>query len=340
MAKPLLELIRQTEIPATPPIWLMRQAGRYLPEYRRVRAEAGGFLDLCYSPKLAEEVTLQPIWRYGFDASIVFADILLVPHAMGQKLWFETGEGPRLEPISRASDLSLKGARDHLAPVSETLSRLTKSLPADTTLIGFAGAPWTVATYMVAGRGTPDQAPARALARTEPEKFQEIIDMLVDVTVDYLAAQISAGADVVQLFESWAASLQGDEFERWCVKPMQAIIAGLRAKGFVMPVIGFPRGAQSPLEAYARQTRCDVLALDTHADRRAVSAACGPDVVLQGNLDPLTLVAGGAELDAAIDAILQDFANRRFIFNLGHGILPETPPEHVAQLVARVRKAS
>ncbi|MGB1117419.1 MAG: uroporphyrinogen decarboxylase [Parvibaculales bacterium] len=340
MAKPLLELIRQTEIPATPPIWLMRQAGRYLPEYRRVRAEAGGFLDLCYSPELAEEVTLQPIRRYGFDASIVFADILLVPHAMGQKLWFETGEGPRLEPISCASDLSLKGARDHLAPVSETLSRLTKSLPADTTLIGFAGAPWTVATYMVAGRGTPDQAPARALARTEPEKFQEIIDMLVDVTVDYLAAQISAGADVVQLFESWAASLQGDEFERWCVKPVQAIIAGLRAKGLATPVIGFPRGAQSPLEAYAEQTRCDVLALDTHADRRAVSAACGPDVVLQGNLDPLTLVAGGVELDAAIDAILQDFANRRFIFNLGHGILPETPPEHVAQLVARVRKAS
>ena len=340
MAKPLLELIRQTEIPTIPPIWLMRQAGRYLPEYRRVRAEAGGFLDLCYSPELAEEVTLQPIRRYGFDASIVFADILLVPHAMGQKLWFETGEGPRLEPISRASDLSLKGARDHLAPVSETLSRLTKSLPADTTLIGFAGAPWTVATYMVAGRGTPDQAPARALARTEPEKIQEIIDMLVDVTVDYLAAQISAGADVVQLFESWAASLQGDEFERWCVKPVQAIIAGLRAKGLATPVIGFPRGAQSPLEAYAEQTRCDVLALDTHADRRAVSAACGPDVVLQGNLDPLTLVAGGAELDAAIDAILQDFANRRFIFNLGHGILPETPPEHVAQLVARVRKVS
>ena len=340
MAKPLLELIRQTEIPATPPIWLMRQAGRYLPEYRRVRAEAGGFLDLCYSPELAEEVTLQPIRRYGLDASIVFADILLVPHAMGQKLWFETGEGPRLEPISCASDLSLKGTRDHLAPVSETLSRLTKSLPADTTLIGFAGAPWTVATYMVAGRGTPDQAPARALARTEPEKFQEIIDMLVDVTVDYLAAQISAGADVVQLFESWAASLQGDEFERWCIKPVQAIIAGLRAKGLATPVIGFPRGAQSPLEAYAEQTRCDVLALDTHADRRAVSAACGPDVVLQGNLDPLTLVAGGAELDAAIDAILQDFANRRFIFNLGHGILPETPPEHVAQLVARVRKAS
>ena len=340
MAKPLLDLIRQTEIPAIPPVWLMRQAGRYLPEYRRVRAEAGGFLDLCYSPELAEEVTLQPIRRYGFDASIVFADILLVPHALGQKLWFETGEGPRLEPISCASDLSLKGARAHLAPVSETLSRLTKSLPASTTLIGFAGAPWTVATYMVAGRGTPDQSPARELARNEPEKFQEIIDMLVDATVDYLAEQISAGADVVQLFESWAASLQGEAFDRWCVKPVQAIISGLRAKGLDTPVIGFPRGAQSPLENYVRQTRCDVLALDTNANRRDVSAACGPEVVLQGNLDPQILVAGGGELDAAIDAILEDFANRRFIFNLGHGILPETPPEHVAQLMARVRKAS
>ena len=340
MAKPLLDLIRKTEIPAIPPVWLMRQAGRYLPEYRRVRAEAGGFLDLCYSPELAEEVTLQPIRRYGFDASIVFADILLVPHALGQKLWFETGEGPRLDPISCASDLSLKGARAHLAPVSETLSRLTKSLPASTTLIGFAGAPWTVATYMVAGRGTPDQAPARELARAEPEKFQEIIDMLVDATVDYLAEQISAGADVVQLFESWAASLQGEAFDRWCVKPLQAIISGLRAKGLDTPVIGFPRGAQSPLENYVRQTRCDVLALDTNANRRDVSAACGPEVVLQGNLDPQILVAGGGELDAAIDSILEDFANRRFIFNLGHGILPETPPEHVAQLMARVRKAS
>ena len=340
MAKPLLDLIRKTEIPAIPPVWLMRQAGRYLPEYRRVRAEAGGFLDLCYSPELAEEVTLQPIRRYGFDASIVFADILLVPHALGQKLWFETGEGPRLDPISCASDLSLKGARAHLAPVSETLSRLTKSLPASTTLIGFAGAPWTVATYMVAGRGTPDQAPARELARTEPEKFQEIIDMLVDATVDYLAEQISAGADVVQLFESWAASLQGEAFDRWCVKPVQAIISGLRAKGLDTPVISFPRGAQSPLKNYVRQTQCDVLALDTNANRRDVSAACGPEVVLQGNLDPQKLVAGGGELDAAIDAILEDFANRRFIFNLGHGILPETPPEHVAQLMARVRKAS
>ena len=340
MAKPLLDLIRQSEIPATPPIWLMRQAGRYLPEYRRVREEAGGFLDLCYTPELAEEVTLQPIRRYGFDAAIVFADILLVPHAVGQKLWFETGEGPRLEPISSVSSLSLKGARAHLAPVSETLSRLTKSLPASTTLIGFAGAPWTVATYMVAGRGTPTQAPARDLARSHPDKFQEIIDMLVDVTVDYLADQITAGADMVQLFESWAASLQGAEFERWCVKPVQAIIAGLRDRGLTTPVIGFPRGTQSPLEAYARQTRCDVLALDTDADRRAVSAACGSNVALQGNLDPQTLVAGGAELDAAVDAILEDFANQRFIFNLGHGIVPETPPEHVAQLVARVRRVS
>ena len=340
MAKPLLDLIKHSQIPAVPPIWLMRQAGRYLPEYRRVREQAGGFLNLCYTPALAEEVTLQPIRRFGFDAAIVFADILLVPHAMGQELWFETGEGPRLTPVSSGADLTLKGAREHLSPVSQTLSRLTQSLPADTTLIGFAGAPWTVATYMIAGRGTPDQAPARALARTQPEKFQEIIDMVVAVTIDYLADQIDAGADIVQLFESWAASLQGEELERWCVRPVAQIVDGLRARGLQTPIIGFPRGAKTPLGDYAQKTHCDVLGLDTAVDRRAVGDACGADIVLQGNLDPQILVAGGGELDAAVDAILQDFANRRFIFNLGHGILPQTPPEHVAQLVARVRKAS
>lgn len=340
MAKPLLDLTKHSSIPSVPPIWLMRQAGRYLPEYRQVREQAGGFLNLCYTPALAEEVTLQPIRRYGFDAAIVFADILLVPHAMGQELWFETGEGPRLTPVSSGADLTLKGAREHLAPVSQTLSRLTQSLPAHTTLIGFAGAPWTVATYMIAGRGTPDQAPACALARAQPEKFQEIIDMVVAVTIDYLSDQIDAGADIVQLFESWAASLQGEEFERWCVRPVAQIVDGLRARGLQTPIIGFPRGAQTPLADYAQKTRCDVLGLDAAVDRRAVGAACGADIVLQGNLDPQILVTGGGELDAAVDVILEDFANRRFIFNLGHGILPQTPPEHVAQLVARVRKTS
>ena len=337
MSKPVIDLITNTNIPTTPPIWLMRQAGRYLPEYRDTRAIAGGFLDLCYNPKLAEEVTLQPIRRYGFDAAIVFADILLIPQAMGQKLWFETGEGPRLDPISSGSSLSLARTRAHLAPICETLSRLTTSLPSETTLIGFAGAPWTVATYMVAGRGTPDQAPARHLADTNPDAFQEIIDMLVEATITYLADQIAAGADMIQIFESWAASLRGADFERWCVQPVKAIIAGLRDKGLTTPVIGFPRGAHGGLGAYASTVGCDVLALDTNVDRQAVRDECGADVVLQGNLDPQILVAGGAALDAAVDAILDDFKDQRFIFNLGHGIVPQTPPEHVAQLVTRIR---
>lgn len=334
--KPFLQTLAGRKS-ATPPVWLMRQAGRYLPEYRAVREQAGGFLDLCYNPALAEEVTLQPIRRYGFDAAILFADILLVPDALGQKVWFETGEGPRLEPVMNGDGLTFDRASNHLAPVIETVSRLSRSLPKQTTLIGFAGAPWTVATYMVAGRGTPDQAPARALAAEDPVAFASIIDVLVEATIDYLAAQAAAGAEVLKLFESWASALHGDDFERWCIEPVARIVAGLRARGVTCPIIGFPRAADYDLAVYAKATDVQVVALDQHTPRRDMAAAMPADVILQGNLDPMVLVAGGAALDAEIDAILADFSGRPFVFNLGHGIVPQTPPEHVAQLVARLR---
>ena len=337
-SKPFLRLLENSQPPETPPIWLMRQAGRYLPEYRATRETAGGFLDLCYNPALAEEVTLQPIRRYGFDASILFADILLIPQALGQKLWFETGEGPRLTPIMDASTLDGSDIMATLAPVIETVGRLSKSLPAETTLIGFAGAPWTVATYMVAGRGTPDQAPARELAEQQPEAFQAIIDVLIEATIEYLHAQVSAGAEVVQLFESWAGSLTGAAFERWCIEPVAKIVQGLRGRGVSVPIIGFPRAADHDMADYVARTACQILGLDTFADRKSLAANLPKEIILQGNLDPLTLVEGGAKLDAAIDEILQDFEGRRFVFNLGHGIVPQTPPEHVAQLVNRIRK--
>jgi len=324
---------------ATPPIWLMRQAGRYLPEYRATREQAGGFLDLCYAPSLAEEVTLQPIRRYGFDASILFADILLIPQALGQKLWFETGEGPRLTPIENADSLSLDNAAARLAPICETVDRLSKSLPEETTLIGFAGAPWTVASYMVAGRGTPDQAPARELAARDAAAFQSIIDILVAATVDYLAAQVKAGAEVLQLFESWAASLEGADFERWCVAPVAAIIRGLRARGVDAPIIAFPRAAKTHMGDYCAAVGCDALGLDTSADIDAVRREVGDEMVLQGNLDPQILVAGGAALDDAVREILAKTKNTPHIFNLGHGIVPQTPPENVTRLIELIRTA-
>ena len=322
---------------SSPPIWLMRQAGRYLPEYRATREQAGGFLDLCYSPELAEQVTLQPIARYGFDAAILFADILLIPQALGQELWFETGEGPRLTPIIDGDALRLDGVQAHLAPIAETVKRLSDSLPSQTTLIGFAGAPWTVASYMVAGRGTPDQAPARALAQKDPSAFQSIIDILVAASIDYLAAQIEAGADVLQIFESWAGSLEGNEFERWCVAPMAALINGLRARGIKAPIIAFPRAAKAHMGEYCTAVKCDGLGLDTGADIDAVRKETGPDMVLQGNLDPMILVEGGEKLTRAVQLILEKTRGTRHIFNLGHGIVPQTPPENVARLVDLVR---
>ena len=341
--KPFLQVFRaqsSQETMSPPPIWLMRQAGRYLPEYQATRARAGGFLDLCYNPELAEEVTLQPIRRYGFDAAILFADILLIPQALGQKLWFEAGEGPRLTPIAHADGLSLDPAKAFLAPICDTVHRLSKSLPEPVTLIGFAGAPWTVASYMVAGRGTPDQAPARHLAETDPQAFQSIIDILVAATVDYLAAQVAAGAQALQIFESWAASLQGDAFERWCVAPVTAIIAGLRGQGITVPIIAFPRAAKAHMGDYCAAVKCDALGLDSSADIDAIRAQTGPDMVLQGNLDPKVLLTGGETLTQAVTAILEKTRGTKHIFNLGHGIVPQTPPENVARPVELVRGES
>jgi uroporphyrinogen decarboxylase len=338
--KPLLDVFNQPTsqpVDGYPPIWLMRQAGRYLPEYRATREQAGGFLDLCYTSELAEEVTLQPIHRFNFDAAILFADILLIPQALGQKLWFETGGGPRLSPVENGDALSLDGAMDFLSPICETVHRLSKSLPHPVALIGFAGAPWTVASYMVAGRGTPDQAPARDLAQSDTAAFQSIIDVLVSATIDYLAAQVAAGAEVLQIFESWAASLEGADFERWCVAPMAAIIAGLRARGITVPIIAFPRAAKAHMGDYCAAVKCDGLGLDTSADIDIVRAETGPDMVLQGNLDPMVLVEGGDKLDEQVSLILQKTRGTKHIFNLGHGIVPQTPPAHVARLIDLVR---
>ena len=282
-------------------------------------------------------MTLQPIRRFDFDAAILFADILLIPQALGQELWFEAGEGPRLAALSNGNHLSLEGAQNFLAPVFDTVRRLSQSLPQHVTLIGFAGAPWTVASYMVAGRGTPDQAPARHLAQTDAAAFQSIIDILVRATIDYLAAQVAAGAEVLQIFESWAGSLKGDDFERWCVAPMAAIIAGLRGQGIKTPIIAFPRAAKAHMGAYCEAVKCDGLGLDTSADIETIRAQTGPDMVLQGNLDPMVLVEGGEKLEKQIALILQKTRGTKHIFNLGHGIVPQTPPEHVARLIELVR---
>lgn len=324
-----------------PPIWLMRQAGRYLPEYRKVRADAGSFLDLCYSPRLAEEVTLQPIRRYGFDAAILFSDILVVPDALGQKVAFREGEGPVLEPVTDAAGIaaldSPSGVKQALAPVYETVARLRESLPSDVTLIGFAGAPWTVATYMVGGRGSPDQGAAKLLAYREPETFQALIDILVEATVEHLSAQVEAGAEVLQLFDTWAGSLPELSFERFALKPAKAIRAKLKARFPHIPVIAFPRGAGGMAERYFRETEVDGLSLDTGvspavARDRLQSIGC-----VQGNLDPLLLVAGGDEMRVQAAHILETLGHGPFIFNLGHGIVPQTPPEHVGELVRLVK---
>ena len=337
--KPLLDIVTAKTPPARPPIWLMRQAGRYLPEYRAVRDEAGSFLNLCYNPKLAEEVTLQPIRKYNFDGAILFADILLLPQALGQKLWFETGEGPKLTPIKNADNLRLGDIDHKLAPIGETIRRLTKSLPPQTTLIGFAGAPWTVASYMVAGGGTKHQMPAKNLAKKDREAFQSIIDILVLGTIDYLAAQAQAGAQILMLFESWAGALDGADFEDWCIMPVKSIIASLRTRGINCPIIAFPRATNYSLAAYVDEVKCDILGLDSFVNRQQIVKDVPENIVLQGNLNPISLCAGGHEMRQEIDTILKDFAGRRFIFNLGHGVLPNTPPSHVAQLVHHLKKA-
>ncbi len=323
---------------SVPPIWFMRQAGRYLPEYLALRAEKGGFLDLVHDPVAATEVTLQPLRRFGFDAAILFSDILVVPHAMGQDLWFETGEGPRLAPTLLDTDLAaLTPDPTRLAPVYRTVAAVKAALTADKALLGFAGSPWTVATYMVAGRGSREQAEARRLAYREPARMAALIDAITTTTIDYLRAQIDAGADAVQLFDSWAGSLSPSQFERWVIAPNAAIVAALAASHPTTPVIGFPKGAGGKLVAYATGTGVAAIGIDETVDPVWANAVLPAGLPVQGNLDPLVLVMGGAQLHDAVAAILRAFADRPHIFNLGHGIVPDTPIAHVEAALAQVR---
>jgi uroporphyrinogen decarboxylase len=339
--KPLLRALAR-ERDASPPIWLMRQAGRYLPEYRAIREKAGSFLDLCFNPKLAAEVTLQPIRRFSFDAAILFSDILVIPHALGQRVTFEEGEGPRLEALREPATFArLHAELDQgvLAPIYETIARVRQDLPKDVALLGFCGAPWTVATYMIAGCGTADQSPARLFAYNHPQDFTQLIDKLIDASASYLVRQFEAGVDAVQIFDTWAGVLPASEFQKWCVTPVVKIVAAVRQKIPGAKIIGFPRGAATELEKYLDAVVVDAIGLDWMVEpdfaRKHVQSRC----TVQGNLDPLVLLAGGGALDSAIDNILEVFARGPFIFNLGHGILPKTPIAHVERLVARVRGA-
>ena len=323
---------------ARPPLWLMRQAGRYLPQYRALRETKGGFLELCYDPEAAAEVTLQPIRRFAFDGSILFSDILIVPHALGQDLWFEAGEGPRLAPpLVDATLASLHPAPQRLDAIYATVARVAAALPSETTFLGFAGSPWTVATYMVAGQGSKDQAAARRMAYGDPAAFQAIIDAIVDLTITYLAGQIAHGVEAVQLFDSWAGSLSPAQFERWVIAPNAEIVRRLKLLHPDTPIIGFPKGAGGKLRAYADETGVDAIGLDETVDPDWADRVLPQHLPVQGNLDPLALVAGGDALDAAIDRILAAFLARPHIFNLGHGIVPDTPIAHVEQLIRRVR---
>lgn len=321
-----------------PPIWLMRQAGRYLPEYRATRAQAGSFLDLCYSPELATEVTLQPIRRYGFDAAILFSDILVIPDALKRNVRFEEGHGPRLDPIDVDGILALKeeGVLDHLRPVIEAIGRVRGALPDETALLGFCGAPWTVATYMIAGHGTSDQAPARLFAYREPKTFAWLLGVLADLSADYLVAQIDAGADAVQIFDSWAGVLGEREFADYAIRPVRRIVDSVKARRPQAKIIAFAKGAGLLLKSYRQETHADAIGLDW-AVPLSFAAELQKDGPVQGNLDPMRVVAGGAALDAGVDAILQALGNGPLIFNLGHGITPQADPDHVTRLVARVR---
>ncbi|UCI30841.1 uroporphyrinogen decarboxylase [Mesorhizobium sp. B4-1-4] len=324
-----------------PPLWMMRQAGRYLPEYRETRRRAGSFLDLCYDPDLAVEVTLQPIERFGFDASILFSDILVVPHALGRDVRFEEGRGPLLTPISADEIAALESSMFHvnLEPVYETVRRLRAKLPDETTLIGFCGAPWTVATYMIAGHGTSDQAPARLFAYREPVAFQQLLKVLADHSAAYLIRQIKAGADVVQIFDSWSGVLDDASFERFCVQPMAEIVRQVRAVHPDVPIIGFPKGAGARYQTYREKTGVTGLGIDWTVPLETAKDLQRSGAV-QGNLDPLRLVAGGQALAYGVEAILKTLGEGPLIFNLGHGITPETPVAHVEAMVKQVRSAT
>jgi uroporphyrinogen decarboxylase len=323
-----------------PPIWMMRQAGRYLPEYRKTREKAGSFLDLCYNPDLAVEVTLQPIRRFGFDASILFSDILVVPHALGRDLRFEEGQGPQMTPITKEEIGSLDGTRfhEHLAPVYETVGRLRTELPLETTLIGFCGAPWTVATYMIAGHATPDQAPARLFAFRHPEAFAVLLDRLADFSASYLIRQIEAGADVVQIFDSWSGVLDELSFDAHCISPVAKIVRQVRAVYPDVPIIGFPKGAGSLYDHYRQKTGITALGLDWTVPL-AQAAGLQANGAVQGNLDPMRLVAGGRALEEGVARILEGLGAGPLVFNLGHGITPDARIEHVEAMLALVRKA-
>ncbi len=338
--KPILEVL-SGRAQAVPPVWFMRQAGRYLPEYRALRERAGSFLDLCFTPELAAEATLQPIRRFGFDAAILFSDILVVPHALGRTVTFEAGEGPRLEPLDDAAKLAALASTENesvFAPVYEAVRAVKRELPASVALLGFCGAPWTVATYMIAGRGTPDQAPARQLAYREPDAFARLIDTLTAVSSRYLVGQLRAGAEAVQIFDTWAGVLPPREFSRWCVAPVRRIVESVRRDIPAAKIIGFPRGAGASLARYLDAVPVDAVSLDWTAEPAFVRARVQNRVAVQGNLDPQVLLAGGAALDRAVDDILESFGNGALIFNLGHGILPETPIGHVEQVLGRIRR--
>ncbi len=325
---------------AVPPVWLMRQAGRYLPEYRETRRQAGSFLDLCFNPELACEVTLQPIRRYGFDAAILFSDILVIPHALGQKLWFQEGEGPKLEALAGSGDLGrldLAPLHERLAPVYETLDRLSSALPGETTLIGFAGAPWTVASYMIEGGSSKDFQAAKTWAYGDPDGFQALIDLLVEATSRYLIRQVEAGAEVLQVFDSWAGVWPEDHFRRWCLRPMTEIVRRVKAVHPDIPIILFPRQAGALYVEVAETAGCQGVSLDTTVPLGWAAQHLQPKVTVQGNLDPILLVAGGPALETGARAILSALGGGPFVFNLGHGIVPQTPPEHVSKLLDIVR---
>jgi uroporphyrinogen decarboxylase len=335
--KPLLDVLNGALL-EVPPMWLMRQAGRYLPEYRALRAEKGGFLELAYDSDCACEITLQPIRRFGFDGAILFSDILVIPHAMGQDLWFEAGEGPRLAPkLSESNWHDLVSQPQRLDPIYETVRKVKAALPATTTFLGFAGSPWTVATYMVSGQGSKDHADARTMAYTQPEEFGALIDAIAQHTVEYLSKQIEAGVDAVQLFDSWSGSLSPAQFDRWVIAPNAAIVSALKTLHPDTPVIGFPKGAGAKLLDYAKGVGADAIGIDETIDPVWAHANLPEGLPVQGNLDPMALLAGGEPLEQAVHRIRTAFAGRPHVFNLGHGISQFTPIAHVEKLISLVR---
>jgi uroporphyrinogen decarboxylase len=336
--KPLLTVLNGGN-PGKMPIWLMRQAGRYLPEYRALRAEKGGFMDLVYDPEAAAEVTLQPIRRFGFDGAILFSDILIVPYALGQDLRFTAGEGPRLSPaLVDAAFSALEAVPGRLEPIYRTVEKVAATLPGETTFLGFAGSPWTVATYMIAGQGSREQAEARRYAYRDPQAFQEIIEAIAAMTIDYLSGQIKAGVEAVQLFDSWSGSLSPAQFENWVIAPTARIVSRLKERHPEVRVIGFPKGAGGKLGNYSRETGVDAIGLDETVDPDWAAREIRGDIPVQGNLDPLALIAGGEVLAEAVHRILSALEGRPHIFNLGHGILQDTPVAHVEELLRLVRK--